>query len=126
MTPLEFSRDREDDVLLFTTYTRIWPTNNISDLGVRPTKTHPDAIRPDLASSLPRSWPPGGPMPTTTSRNDRCDLLTGSRTVKATQPRGNLRRDNGPLSLALAIAFRAARPRPPGEPRSVAARVIRR
>jgi hypothetical protein len=49
--PLEFSRDREDDVLLFTTDTRIWPTN-ISERGVRPTKTHPDAIRPDLASSL--------------------------------------------------------------------------
>ena len=48
--PLEFSR--EDDVLLFTTDTRIWPTNNISERGVRPTKTHPDAIRPDLASSL--------------------------------------------------------------------------
>ena len=26
--------------------------NNISERGVRPTKTHPDAIRPDLASSL--------------------------------------------------------------------------
>ena len=30
--PLEFSRDREDDVLLFTTDTRIWPTNNISEV----------------------------------------------------------------------------------------------
>jgi hypothetical protein len=49
---LEFSRDREDDVLLFTIDTRIWPTNNISERGLRPTKTHPDAIRPDLASSL--------------------------------------------------------------------------
>ena len=36
---LEFSRDREDDVLLFATDTRIWPTNNISERGVRPTKT---------------------------------------------------------------------------------------
>jgi hypothetical protein len=26
--------------------------NNISERGLRPTKTHPDAIRPDLASSL--------------------------------------------------------------------------
>ena len=26
--------------------------NNISERGVRPTKPHPDAIRPDLASSL--------------------------------------------------------------------------
>jgi hypothetical protein len=44
-------------------------------------------------------------MPTTNSWNNRCDLLTGSSTVKATHPRGNLRRDNGPLSLAQAIAF---------------------
>jgi transposase len=36
---LEFSLDREDDVLRFTTSTRIWPTNNISERGVRPTKT---------------------------------------------------------------------------------------
>jgi hypothetical protein len=52
VNPLEFSRDREDGVLLFTTDARIWPTNNISERGVRPTKTHPYAIRPDLASSL--------------------------------------------------------------------------
>ena len=26
--------------------------NNVSERGVRPTKTHTDAIRPDLASSL--------------------------------------------------------------------------
>ena len=36
---LEFCRDREDDMLRFTTDTRIWPTNNISERGVRPTKT---------------------------------------------------------------------------------------
>ena len=36
---LEFCRDREDDVLRFTTDTRIWPTNNISERGVRPAKT---------------------------------------------------------------------------------------
>ena len=35
---LEFCRDREDDVLRFTTDTRIWPTNNISERGVRPQK----------------------------------------------------------------------------------------
>jgi hypothetical protein len=33
---LEFSRDREADVLLFATATRIWPTNNISERGLRP------------------------------------------------------------------------------------------
>ena len=36
---LEFCRDREPDVLRFTTDTRIWPTNNISERGLRPTKT---------------------------------------------------------------------------------------
>jgi len=36
---LEYCRDREDDVLRFTRDTRIWPTNNISERGVRPNKT---------------------------------------------------------------------------------------
>jgi len=36
---LEFCRDQQADVLWFTTDTQIWPTNNISERGVRPTKT---------------------------------------------------------------------------------------
>ena len=36
---LEFCRDREADVLRFTTDTDVWPTNNISESGLRPTKT---------------------------------------------------------------------------------------
>jgi transposase len=36
---LEFCRDRRDDVLRFTTGTSVWPTNNISERGVRPLKT---------------------------------------------------------------------------------------
>ncbi len=36
---LEFCRDRRSDVLLFTEDTGIWPTNNISERGVRPLKT---------------------------------------------------------------------------------------
>jgi hypothetical protein len=36
---LEFCRDRQGDVLRFTTDTSIWPTNNISERGVRPLKT---------------------------------------------------------------------------------------
>jgi len=36
---LEFCRDRRSDVLLFTEDTGVWPTNNISERGVRPTKT---------------------------------------------------------------------------------------
>jgi hypothetical protein len=38
-TLLEFCRDREDDVLRFTTDTRIWPTNNLSERDLRPAKT---------------------------------------------------------------------------------------
>jgi transposase len=36
---LEFCRDRQGDVLRFCYDTRIWPTNNISERGVRPIKT---------------------------------------------------------------------------------------
>jgi hypothetical protein len=36
---LEFCRDRRDDVLRFTTDTTVWPTNNLSERGVRPLKT---------------------------------------------------------------------------------------
>jgi transposase len=36
---LEFCRDRQDDVLRFCYDTRVWPTNNISERGVRPLKT---------------------------------------------------------------------------------------
>jgi Transposase IS66 family len=36
---LEFCRDRQADVLRFATDTRVWPTNNLSERGVRPLKT---------------------------------------------------------------------------------------
>jgi hypothetical protein len=36
---LDFCRDRRSDVLLFTEDTSVWPTNNISERGVRPLKT---------------------------------------------------------------------------------------
>ena len=36
---LEFCRDREADVLRFASDTAVWPTNNISERGVRPLKT---------------------------------------------------------------------------------------
>ena len=36
---LEFCNGRQADVLRFTTDTSIWPTNNISERGVRPLKT---------------------------------------------------------------------------------------
>jgi hypothetical protein len=36
---LEFCRDHEGDVLTFSTDTRIWPTNNLSERDLRPSKT---------------------------------------------------------------------------------------
>ena len=36
---LEFCRDHRDDVLRFTADTSNWPTNNLSERGVRPLKT---------------------------------------------------------------------------------------
>ena len=36
---LEFCRDREADVLRFASDTGVWPTNNLSERGVRPLKT---------------------------------------------------------------------------------------
>ena len=36
---LRVCRDRKDDVLRFTTDTSVWPTNNLSERGVRPLKT---------------------------------------------------------------------------------------
>jgi hypothetical protein len=36
---LEFCRERQAEVLRFTRDTAIWPTNNISERGVRPLKT---------------------------------------------------------------------------------------
>ena len=36
---LEFCRDRQADATRFCGDTRIWPTNNISERGVRPLKT---------------------------------------------------------------------------------------
>ena len=36
---LEFCRDRQGDVLRFCHDTQVWPTNNISERGVRPVKT---------------------------------------------------------------------------------------
>jgi hypothetical protein len=36
---LQFCTDRRDDVLRFTRDTAVWPTNNLSERGVRPLKT---------------------------------------------------------------------------------------
>ena len=36
---LEFCKERQGDVLRFTKDTSVWPTNNLSERGVRPLKT---------------------------------------------------------------------------------------
>jgi transposase len=36
---LEFCRDRQDDVTRFCYHTKVWPTNNISERDLRPSKT---------------------------------------------------------------------------------------
>jgi transposase len=38
-TLLEFCRDHEGDIFAFSTDTRIWPTNNLSERDLRPSKT---------------------------------------------------------------------------------------
>ena len=43
---LEFCRDRRSDVLLFTEDTSVWPTNNISERGVRPAENPAEDLRP--------------------------------------------------------------------------------
>ena len=67
-------------------------------------------------------------MSTATGCNSRYGLLPRLRTAKtsATHTCGSLRSDNGPLSLTLAIALRAARLTPRLNTAAVAAHVIRR
>jgi Transposase IS66 family len=52
---LEFCRDRQDEVLRFTADTGIWPTNNISERGVRPLKTRQKISAGSLATKSPRT-----------------------------------------------------------------------
>jgi hypothetical protein len=54
---LEFCRDRRADVLRFITDTRIWPTNNLSERGVRPLRTQ-QKISGRLASDDVTQGPP--------------------------------------------------------------------
>jgi hypothetical protein len=56
----EFCRDRNHDVLRFCVDTRIWPTNNISERDLRPTKTQ-QKISGRLTSEDIRATPPREP-----------------------------------------------------------------
>jgi hypothetical protein len=65
---LEFCRDRRDDVLCFTTDTTLWPTNNLSERGVRPLKTQQKISGRLTSDNVTR---------------------TGSTSAAATTPQGN-------------------------------------
>ena len=52
---LEFCRDRQEDVTRFCSDTRIWPTNNISERGVRPVKTQQKISAGSPARTSPRT-----------------------------------------------------------------------
>jgi hypothetical protein len=52
---LEFCRDRRDDVLRFATDTSVWPTNNISERGVRPLKPSRRSPAASPATTSPRT-----------------------------------------------------------------------
>jgi hypothetical protein len=54
------------------------------------------------AVTIWRSWLRRGAVPTTTTWNNRCEMLPGLSTAKisATHPRRSRRSDNGPLSPA--------------------------
>ena len=52
---LEFCRDRPADVTRFCYDTRIWPTNNISERGLRPTKTQQKSPGGSPARKPPRT-----------------------------------------------------------------------
>ncbi len=84
-TLLEFCRDHENDVLAFCTDTRIWPTNNISERDLRPTKTQQKISgrltseditqdRLDIRSYID------------TIRKHKADVITGIRTALTGDP----------------------------------------
>jgi transposase len=58
---LEFCRDRQADVLRFTKDTSVWPTNNLSERGVRPLKTQ-QKISGRLTSDDVTQVPPAQPI----------------------------------------------------------------
>lgn len=82
---LEFCRDRELDVLRFTTDTRIWPTNNISERSLRPTKTQ-QKISGRLTSELVTQDRLDIRSYIDTIRKHRANVLTGIRDALTGNP----------------------------------------
>lgn len=82
---LEFCRDREPDVLRFTTDTRIWPTNNISERDLRPTKTQ-QKISGRLTSELGTQDRLDIRSYIDTIRKHRENVLTGIRNALTGNP----------------------------------------
>ena len=82
---LEFCRDRETDVLLFVTDTRIWPTNNISERGLRPTKTQ-QKISGRLTSEIITQDRLDIRSYIDTMRKHGVDVLTGIRNALTGKP----------------------------------------
>jgi hypothetical protein len=88
---LEFCRGRRDDVLRFTKDTSVWPTNNISERGVRPLKpsrrspaawpatTSPRTASTSAATSTPRASTARTPW---TSCTISCWAVPGGRPCK--------------------------------------------
>jgi transposase len=81
----EFCRRREEDVLRFTRDTRIWPTNNISDRGVRPLKTQ-QKISGRLTSDDTTQDQPDIRSYIDTARTHGHDTLTVLRTLFTGNP----------------------------------------
>ncbi len=83
---LELCRDRNDDVLRFTTNTSVWPASNISERGVRPLETQQkisgrltsDDVTQTGSTSAATSTPPASTARTpTTCCTSSCSEIPG-------------------------------------------------
>jgi transposase len=82
---LEFCRDRHADVTRFCFDTRVWPTNNISERGVRPVKTQ-QKISGRLTSEEVTQDRPGIRSYIDTARKHDCNVMDVLRTVMMGTP----------------------------------------
>jgi transposase len=91
---LEFCSSHQDDVLRFTRDTRIWPTNNISERGVRPVKT-----QQKISGRLTREYTTQDLWGSITlSRSLTCNVMAGAVAVMLlVRTRGSVR--PGPFAV---------------------------
>jgi len=85
---LEFCKTRQADVLRFAADTSVWPTNNISERGVRPLKTR------RVAPARCRAGAPSAP----------CMHLVGAH--GASKPRGRCHRCRSSVAVRAPVARR--------------------